>query len=125
MINFFFFLGPVEGDSLLKFVHEHCDEKFDLAAKQREFELLHPILIEEHKRHADQAKEQIFRELREDPEFTEIRLLLQQRPELAAPLIEQWIKTEPFFARLILSYGEEFLALLQGMCSVLDFSFFF
>lgn len=105
--------GPIQGDSLLKFIHDHCQEKFDLPAKQREFEMLHPILIEEHKRHANEAKEQIFKELREDPEFTEIRLLIQQRPELAAPLIQQWIKTEPFFQRLIMSYGEEFIALLQ------------
>lgn len=78
--------------------------------------MLHPILIEDHRRHAEHAKEQIFKELREDPEFTQIRVLLQQRPDLAGPLIEKWVQTEPFFARLIMSYGEEFMQLLQGLC---------
>lgn len=52
--------------------------------------------------------------LRNDPQFNQIRQLVQQNPQMLEPLLQQLAASNPQLAGLITQNPEEFLALLAG-----------
>lgn len=65
-----------------------------------------------HRRPAGRRNAGVLEFLRSDPQFQQLRILIQQNPQMLGPIIEQLSQSSPEMIQLIEQNREEFLALI-------------